>query len=93
MPSRSFGRQCLLHSSRSDPLAVPLLPVTNPAAFLAEGVIVRPVHEAPEVVPFIHSAKPDAIAHADRNPGRHIKIIRNQHSLPTWQLHDESLVA
>lgn len=52
----------------------------------------RPVHESPEVVPFIQSAKRDTVAHPDRNPGRNVEIVGNQDGLRTRQLHDETLV-
>ena len=55
--------------------------------------MVRPVHQATKIVPFIHAAKLDAIPHAQRHTLCEIDIVRNQERVPVGQLYNETLMA
>ncbi len=84
------GRSALLHNR----LGIDLGTITHPAAVLgALRVVVRPVHESTELVPFVHAPDLDAIAHAERHTFCQIEIVGNQQSLAIANIDDESLVA
>ena len=55
--------------------------------------MVRPVHQATKIVPFIHAAKLDAIPHAQRHTLCKINIVRNQQRVPVGELYDKALMA
>ena len=52
----------------------------------------RPVHEAPEVVPLVHTAHGDAIAEPDGDACRELEVVGDQERLPVADIDDESLV-
>ena len=52
----------------------------------------RPVHEAPEIVPLVHTAYDDAIAESDGDTHRELEVVGNQQRLPIADVDDESLV-
>ena len=54
--------------------------------------MVRPVHEPPEVVPFVHAAHGDAIPETDGDAPGEIEVVRDQQRLPLADVDDESLV-
>ena len=63
------------------------------AAFLlAHWIVVGPVNQAAEIVPFIHAAKRDPIANADRHALGQVNIVSNQHGLPVAHVQDKSLM-
>ena len=61
-------------------------------AVVAAWIAMRPVHHATHRVPFVHAAKRDSIANADRNALCKVEIVCNQHGLAARQGHDETLV-
>jgi len=56
-------------------------------------VVVRPVDQPAEFVPFIHAAKPYPITHADRHTFREVNVVGNQQGFAIAQLEDEALMA
>ena len=54
--------------------------------------MVCPVHQAAEIIPFIHTAKLDAITHAQRHASGEVDVVRNQQRVTIGQLYDESLM-
>ena len=54
--------------------------------------MVRPVHQAAEVVPLVHAAELHAISKADRYTVGQVDVMRNQQRVATAQLQDEALV-
>jgi hypothetical protein len=70
-----------------------LATVADPAAVLvAVWVVVSPVHQSAEVVPFIHTAKPNPVPNAKRYPVGEINVVGDKQRLPPRQLQDEALV-
>jgi hypothetical protein len=55
--------------------------------------MVRPVHQSAEIIPLIHTAKPDAVADAERYAPGEIDIMGDEQRLPASQLQDEALVS
>jgi len=41
-------------------------------------VVVRPMHQATKLIPFVHTAKLHAIAESDRYAFRQVYVVRNQ---------------
>ena len=54
--------------------------------------MVRPVHDAPQIIPLVQTAELDAIAQAEWHACRDIEIVRDQQRLPPGQLDDETLM-
>ena len=54
--------------------------------------MVRPVHESPEVVPFVHAAHDDAIPETGGDALGEIEVVLDQQRLPIADVDDESLV-
>ena len=52
----------------------------------------RPVHEAPAVVPLVHPAQGDAIAEPDGDACRELEVMGDQKRLPIADVDDEPLV-
>ena len=53
--------------------------VPDPAPILdTHRVLVRPVHEAAEVVPLIHAAKADSVANRDWDTLGNVDVVRYQ---------------
>lgn len=60
-------------------LLVNLAPITNPSAsFNALRVMVRPVHQATQLIPFVHAAKPDPVTNTEWHAFCQVDIVRNQ---------------
>ena len=53
----------------------------------------RPVDETAQVVPLVHAAHVDAIAHAERHAFGEINIVCDQQRPATANFDDETLVA
>jgi hypothetical protein len=67
--------------------------VADPATvFFAQRVLVRPVHEATVLIPFVDAAKCDPVTQADWHAQREFEVVRDQQSLAPGQLHYEALV-
>lgn len=56
-------------------------------------VVVRPMHQAAEIIPLIHATKLDAVAHTQWHAPDEVDIVRNQQRVSVGQLYDESLMA
>ena len=68
-------------------------PVTHPPTILdALRIVVRPVDQAAEVVPFVHAAHDDAIPEPDRDALGKIDVVRDQQGLAIADVDDETLV-
>ncbi len=52
----------------------------------------RPVHETAEVIPLIHTAYLDAIAHTKRHAFGEVEVVRNQQRPTVTNIDDETLV-
>ena len=55
--------------------------------------MVCPVHQPPEVVPFVHTAKFEPIAQADRHPFGQVDIVGDQQRAALRKLQNEALMA
>ena len=86
--------ECQAHRPHGGLLHVDLTPVPDPPPILdSERVVMCPVHETAEVIPFVHAAKGDPVADGDRNAFCKVNVVRHQHSLPVAQLQDKALMA
>ena len=56
-------------------------------------VMVRPVHQAAEIIPLVQPAKFNPIAKTQWNSSCEIDVVRDEQRLTTGQLHDEALVS
>ena len=56
------------------------------------GVVVRPVHQPAKIVPLIHTAKLDAIAHAQRHPLGEVDVVDDQQRIAACEPQDKALV-
>ncbi len=63
------------------------------AVFLSERVVVRPVNEAAEVIPFVDAAELDAIAQPDGNSSGQVNVVCDQQRLSATEPDDEALMA
>src|SRR5688572_14051477 len=71
----------------------PLVPEPAPG-MLALRIVMRPVHDAALVVPFVLAAELDEISFAQRlDARREVDIVRDQDSLAGIELEDEALMA
>lgn len=52
----------------------------------------RPVHEPPEVVPFVHAAHGEAIPDTNRDAFGETEVVRDQQRLTMTDIDDEPLV-
>ena len=53
--------------------------VADPAAiFIAVWVMMRPVHQTAEIIPFVHAAKSNSIAYTQWHAPRQINVVRDQ---------------
>ena len=69
-------------------------PVTHPATVLdALWVVMRPVDQASEVVPFVHATDLDTVAHANWHASGEINVVRYEQCPATTNVNDEALMA
>ena len=79
---------------RNSRLRIDRASVTDPTTILdALRIVVRPVHEPAEIVPLVHAANPDTIAHAERHALGQVDIVGNQQGPVVADIDDEPLVA
>jgi hypothetical protein len=62
------------------------------AVYDTERIVVRPVQQASEFIPLVHTAKLNPIADADRQSVGEIDVVRNQQGLAVTHIEDETLV-
>jgi hypothetical protein len=68
--------------------------VADPATvFYSMWIVMRPVHEATQVIPPVHPPKLNAITHTERHSLRELYIVGDQQRLPVGQLQNEALVS
>jgi len=53
----------------------------------------RPVHESPQVIPLIHAADMDTIAHAQRYAPGEVEVVRDQQCSAITNIENKALVA
>jgi hypothetical protein len=67
--------------------------ITNIAAVLDTlRVVMRPVHEAPEVVPFVHSANLHSVSDANRHAFGEVNVVGDKQRFAIANIEDKSLV-
>ena len=67
--------------------------ILDPAArLISERVVVRPVYEAAEVVPFVNAAELNTIAQPDGYSSGQVDIVRDQECLSASEPNDEALM-
>lgn len=73
---------------------VQLAAVSHPAAVLIpHRVVMRPVHDAAQIVPLVQAAQLHAVAHAKWHAFREINIVRDQQRLVIADVDDEALMS
>ncbi len=55
-------------------------------------VMVRPMHQAAKIIPFVHASKSHTIADSQRCTPGDVDIVRNQECLPVAHVQNETLV-
>ena len=78
-----------------DRLLIHLTIVLQPATLVSSGgIMVGPMNDAAELVPFIHTVKLDDITVADGlNSGRTIDVMCNQYGVAGGELQNKALMA
>ena len=75
-------------------LLVNFAPIPNVAAiFDSKRIMMRPVYEAPKIVPLIHTPDPHAITQADRYTLREVNVVGDKQGLAVADVDDETLMA
>ena len=70
-----------------------LAPVAHPTAVLdSQRIMVRPVHQSAEIIPFVHATEMDPVAERQRYPVGKIDVVSNQERLAIAQLDDKALM-
>ncbi len=74
-------------------LPVQLATEFDVTAFLdSHGIVMRPVHQPTQVIPFVHPAKSNLVTHAGGHPVGKIDIVRDQQRLPVTRIQNDTLV-
>lgn len=70
-----------------------LAAVANPAAlFGTVGIVMRPVDEPTQLIPFVHPAHLHSVAYAKGNAFREIEVVGDQQCLSVTDINDEALM-
>lgn len=68
--------------------------ITNVAAVLDTlRVVMRPVHETPEIVPFVHSANLHSISDTNRYTFGEVNVVGDEQRFAIANIEDKSLVS
>jgi hypothetical protein len=55
-------------------------------------IVVRPVHQPAEIVPFVNATELHTVSHSDRYTLRDFDVVSDQYGSPVPLLDDEALV-
>jgi len=64
-----------------------------PTLIDSHGVMVCPLNQAAPLVPLVHPAKTDFVAHPERNSVSNVNIVSNQQRLPVPHVKHKPLVS